>query len=196
MSAAVQVIAERGYQASTADEVSRRAGVSKGLLWHYFDDLEDLFEQTARRTLLVLRTAVAAAIDFEAPVPEVIRAAVHGAADLRRTHGPERHALQAILLNLRHPDGRLRFSVADYDDTYREQEAIFRRGQQAGDVRSNLDPRVLATTYQGAVDGMLAHLDAHPGTDAHHYADAVADVLLDGLRDAGGRGRGQNSATA
>jgi len=42
--AAVAVLAEVGYQATKADAIAARAGVSKGLLWHYFADLDDLME--------------------------------------------------------------------------------------------------------------------------------------------------------
>lgn len=179
--AAVAVLAEVGYQATKADAIAARAGVSKGLLWHYFADLDDLMETTARQTLLTLRSAVGAAIDLNAPAPQVIRAAIHGAADLRRTHGAERRAMQEIVLNLRTAGGGLRFGVEDFEDTYAQQAAIFARGQAEGDFRPELDPRLMAVTYQGAVDGMLNYLDAHPETDPERHADTVADVLLGGI---------------
>jgi AcrR family transcriptional regulator len=80
MSAAVRVLSTRGYQGSTANEIAALAGLSKGLLWHYFDDLDDLFESTARRALKILSSAAGAAIDLEAPAPVVIRSAIHAAA--------------------------------------------------------------------------------------------------------------------
>ncbi len=178
--AAVEVLAEQGFAGATADAIARRAGVSKGLLWHYFDDRDDLLEQTARRTLRTLLDAVGAVIDLAAPAPEVIRAALHGAADLRRTHGAERRAMNEIVLNLRQPDGSLRLGLSDYDDAYAAQADIFRRGQAEGDIRPDLDPMLLAVTYQGAVDSMLGYLDAHPDADADRHADTVADVLLGG----------------
>ncbi|MHA3702163.1 TetR/AcrR family transcriptional regulator [Jatrophihabitans sp. YIM 134969] len=180
--AAVEVLAEHGFGGASADAIARRAGISKGLLWHYFEDRDDLFEQTARRTLKTLLEAVGAAIDLTAPAPEVIRAAVHGAAGLRLTHGAERRAMNEIILNLRREDGSLRLGVTDFDDAYAAQAAIFRRGQAEGDIRPDLDPLVLAVTYQGAVDGMLGYLDAHPDADATSHADTVADVLLAGVR--------------
>ena len=66
MAAAVEVLATHGYGATTADAIARRAGVSKGLLWHYFADLDELLEMTARRTLKTLSAAAAAAIDLAA----------------------------------------------------------------------------------------------------------------------------------
>ena len=182
MAASVEVLAERGYAGATATAVARTAGVSKGLLWHYFEDLDDLFEQTAVRTLAKLAGAAGAAIDLTAPAPEVVRSAVHAAVGLRRTHGPERRAMNEIILNLRTPEGTPRLGLQHLDGLYSAQEGIFRRGQHDGAFRADLDPRLLAVTYQSAVDGMLGYLDAYPETDAARHADTVADVLLGGMR--------------
>ena len=177
----MSVLAEYGFAGATVDAIARRAGVSKGLMWHYFRDRDDLLEQTARQTLILLRETVGALIDLTAPAPEVIRAAIQGAASLRATHGAERRAMEEIVLNLRHEDGTLRFGLADYDDTYAQQAAIFRRGQNEGDFRADLDPLLLAVTYQGAVDSMLGYLDAHPDADPMRHATTVAEVLLGGV---------------
>lgn len=181
MAAAVEVLAAHGYRGASADAIARRAGVSKGLLWHYFDDLDDLFEKTAHRTLNLLRSTVGSTLDLDTPTPDVIRTAIRGAAGLGRTHGKERRALGEIVVNLRNEDGSLRLGQQDYEEMYGAQEAIFRRGQTDGYFRETLDPRLLAVTYQGAVDGMLGYLDGHPEIDADDYAATVASVLLDGI---------------
>lgn len=188
MAAAVEILAAQGFTGATADAIARRAGVSKGLLWHYFADVDELFEATARRTLSTLSVAVGASIDLAAPAPEVIRSAVHAAAAVRSTHGAERRAMREIILNLRTADGQPRLGQQDLADLYAAQEAIFRRGQQEGHFRDTLDPRLLAVTYQAAVDGMLGYLDAYPSTDATHHADTVVEVLLGGIaRESGAR---------
>jgi AcrR family transcriptional regulator len=42
--AAFEVFAEKGYAAARVDEVAKRAGVSKGLLYLYFETKEELFK--------------------------------------------------------------------------------------------------------------------------------------------------------
>lgn len=181
MAAAVDVLADHGYSGATADAIARRAGVSKGLLWHYFADLDELFETTARRTLNLLRSTVGSTLDLDARTPDVIRTAIRGAAALGRTHGKERRAIGEIVLNLRNANGSLRLGLQDYEEMYGAQEAIFKRGQADGYFRKTLDPRILAVTYQGAVDAMLGYLDGHPDIEANDYADTVATVLLNGI---------------
>lgn len=182
VAATVQVLAAHGFRGTTAEAIVSRARVSKGLLWQYFTDLDDLLEHTARHTLAALAQTVGGRIDLTAPAPAVVRAAIAQAAGILTTHPAERTALNEIVSNLRTADGALRLSLQDYEDLYAAQEAIFRRGQDDGDIRADLDPRVLAVTYQGAVDAMLGYLEEHPEIDADRYASTVADILLDGCR--------------
>ena len=46
--AALAVFAEKGFAAAKLDEIARRAGVSKGTLYLYFKDKEELFQAVVR----------------------------------------------------------------------------------------------------------------------------------------------------
>jgi AcrR family transcriptional regulator len=168
-------------------KIAQTAGVSKGLLWHYFRDDEDLMTQTARAALVSLRTAVADDLDLTAPVTSIIRSAIARAAQLSVTHPDELIAIEVIVANLRDADGRALLDLTDYDETYAQQEALFRRGQHEGSLRGD-DPHLMAVTYQGAVDTMLAYLRTHPDADPAHHAAALADLLLAGFAEPRGAG--------
>lgn len=177
----VEVLADEGYRGASLARIAKAAGVSKGLVSHYFSDRDTLMEQTAVATVAVVREGVAAEIDMSAPVPEVLRAAVHAASQLRRTRARELRAVDQIVHNLRDPDGSPRLDPRAYEETYRAQEGLFRRGQEEGSLRE-FDTRVMAVTYQGAVDTMIAYLDVHPEADAAMFADALVDLLLTAIR--------------
>jgi AcrR family transcriptional regulator len=49
--AALEVFAEKGFAAAKLDEIARRAGISKGTLYLYFKDKEDLFRAVIRDTV-------------------------------------------------------------------------------------------------------------------------------------------------
>ncbi len=51
-SAALELFVERGYAATRLDDVARRAGVSKGTLYLYFDSKEALFKAVVREGLV------------------------------------------------------------------------------------------------------------------------------------------------
>ena len=52
LTAALACFAERGFAATRLDEVARRAGVTKGTLYLYFDNKEDLFKAVVRQALV------------------------------------------------------------------------------------------------------------------------------------------------
>jgi AcrR family transcriptional regulator len=52
LDAALACFTEHGFAATRLDEVARRAGVTKGTLYLYFDNKEDLFKAVVRRTVI------------------------------------------------------------------------------------------------------------------------------------------------
>lgn len=178
--ATIAVVAARGYDGTSMARIAEQAEVSKGLISHYFADKDDLLARTVLITVAAIRDAIAGELDLSAPVPAVIRAAIRRVATLNRTHRDELTALNQITQNLRGSDGARRFSLADYEETYRAQETLFARGQAEGSLRP-FDTRIMAVTYQGALDTMLAYAEADPDADLEHHADALADILLVGI---------------
>ena len=178
--ATVEVVARYGYDGASLVRVAEQAGVSKGLVSHYFGSKDDLMAEAVTGTVRALREFVAAQLDLSAPVPEVIRAALRRAADLHRTHRAELTAMEQIVHGLRLPDGSPRLGPADYEETHEAQRRLFARGQAEGSLRP-VDVHVLAVVYQGAVDTMLGHAATHPDADLDRFADTLADVLLGGI---------------
>jgi AcrR family transcriptional regulator len=72
--AAMAVFAERGFAAAKLDDIARRAGVSKGALYLYFETKEDLFRavvaQAIAPNILAVRAMVAA---HPGPLADLLR---------------------------------------------------------------------------------------------------------------------------
>ena len=81
IAAALEEFADKGFAGAKLDDIARRAGVSKGSLYLYFETKEDIFRAVARaasaRNLEAIRTTVKA---FEGPLwqlaPAVLTSAV------------------------------------------------------------------------------------------------------------------------
>ncbi|MBF5001624.1 TetR family transcriptional regulator [Nocardia sp. BSTN01] len=179
--AAIEIVGRDGLAAATADAIARAAGVSKGLLWHYFTDFDDLMAHAARRAFTSLEAVVAADIDRDADVDDLLRAAIRRAAQLPATHGAELRTIRQIVLDLGAFGGGAALRDREYRALYARQATLLRRGQEQGQLRADLDPHLLAVTYQGMVDSMLEYLDTNPDIDPLSYADHIADVLLAGI---------------
>ncbi len=51
MDAALFLFADRGFHATTISEIAEKAGISKGLMYNYFDGKEDLLGEIIRKSL-------------------------------------------------------------------------------------------------------------------------------------------------
>lgn len=72
--AALEVFAEKGFAAAKLEEIAKRAGVSKGTLYLYFKDKEELFRAVVRDTIAPnVETLRAAIIQTGLPFAELIR---------------------------------------------------------------------------------------------------------------------------
>lgn len=79
MNAALDVFAERGFAGTRLEEVARRAGVSKGTVYLYFDSKEALFKASVEAAITpALEAAEALAADSTKPPAEALRCFVFG----------------------------------------------------------------------------------------------------------------------
>jgi len=73
IAAALSVFAERGFAAARMEEIARRAGISKGTLYLYFETKQDMFRAVVREVVVpnigaVQQAALAADLPFAAIV--------------------------------------------------------------------------------------------------------------------------------
>lgn len=61
--AAVTLIAEQGFSATTVDEIAERAGVAKGTVYYNFKSKTELFEELLRHGVSLLTASLQAAAD-------------------------------------------------------------------------------------------------------------------------------------
>jgi AcrR family transcriptional regulator len=70
---ALEVFAEKGFAAARLDEIARRSGVSKGTLYLYFDDKEQLFRAVVRDSIAPNVEAITSAIAaLDTPFAQIV----------------------------------------------------------------------------------------------------------------------------
>lgn len=69
--AASQVFAESGYDGARVDEIARRAGVNKALIYYYYDNKESLlsllFQETRDAVFALLDSSAMTSMDYSSP---------------------------------------------------------------------------------------------------------------------------------
>jgi len=74
LAAAIELFVERGFAATRLEDVARRAGVSKGTLYLYYTNKEDLFKAVVRQSIVpTLGDAETSVAEFDGHSAELLR---------------------------------------------------------------------------------------------------------------------------
>lgn len=74
---AAEVIASEGVSAASMDRIARQAGVSKSLIYAYFENNAELLRELLQRELRRLRRLQAQAAETTSSFPDMVRAVTH-----------------------------------------------------------------------------------------------------------------------
>lgn len=140
--AAFEVFVEKGFASARIDDVTRRAGVSKGLLYRYFESKEALLKAVVKSTL---EQQLDSAEAMDADPGESARALMRGPLVQLFQSLPKNKttiALNALLLaeNVRHPDIASfywEFEIKRVLDVF---SGLLDRGIKQGEFPKNLPP--------------------------------------------------------
>lgn len=184
--AALEVFAERGFAAARLDEIARRAGVSKGTLYLYFRDKEDLFRAVVRDTIAPNIEAIRAAVGtVELPFAEVVRIVFARFAE-KTAEAPIGQVAKIVVGESRNfPE----LAKVWHDEIASKAIGLIarlvERAQARGEVRPG-DPRLHAFTLMGPmVLGMLWRETLQPvggePLDIEQLASQHGETVLAGL---------------
>jgi TetR/AcrR family transcriptional regulator, fatty acid metabolism regulator protein len=149
--AAVRVFAEKGYHGCRIADVARQAGVAYGLVYHYFQNKEALLESVFAEQWTIFMNALRAMSEGPGGAAEQLAGVCRFAIDVYRT-APA--AVRVLLLEVsRAPDAfRAGSTRQAFQDAIGIVAGIVRRGQERGEVRSDVDPVVAAAGLLGALE--------------------------------------------
>ena len=181
LQAAVRVFARRGFHAARVGDIAEEAGVAHGLLYHYFSSKEEVLETIFRETWADLLAAVRDVEESGEPAREQLRQV---AAILLRSwrHDPD---LVRVLVRGVTRSSELDHRVGDVGDAFAAIERIVRRGQEAGDLRPELDARLASVVFYGAIEeiltGWVLELLPDGDEDVARAEKTVVEILAGGL---------------
>ena len=183
LGAALELIAERGFRASSLQAIGERAGYSRGLVSHRFGSKEGLLRQLVTRMLDRWATDVRGpavgsrvGIDALAAVAGVHRKAIEQTPDGVR-------ALYMLLFESLVDMPGLKKEMARLDRELREgTERSLRAGVKAGKVRADVDVRAQAALFLAVLRGItLQWLIAPDALDLEHVYRGLEAWLAHGL---------------
>lgn len=167
--AAIALLADRGYQATTFEAICRTAGLSsKRLITYHFTSKDDLFAAVAEHVVGEAEAAMRPALDAASGPRRILTALIRANIGFVSSHLGEIRALQQIILN----GGRA--WDHHHDDSVERLAGLFAEGQRTGEFRPG-DPHLLAVSLRACLDAVYGPLAA--GTDPGACADQLADLF-------------------
>jgi TetR/AcrR family fatty acid metabolism transcriptional regulator len=183
--AAVKVFAEKGYHGCRIADVAKQAGVAYGLVYHYFQNKDELLESVFAEQWTIFINALKAISDGPGTAPEQLAGMCRFAVDVFRT-APA--AVRVLLLEItRTPSGYRGGSTRQtFEAALTIVAEVVRRGQERGEVRAGADPMVAAAGVLGAIEltltGMVVGLLGGVSDDEiERVKQGVVDLVLAGL---------------
>lgn len=180
--AALDAFASHGFDGASYNQIIEKAGISKGAMYYYFDDKEDLYATVVRHELEEVLQQFHDLPEVTS-VDEFWRMLVDL---LHQTQAfvvaePKKMMLLRSLMKQR-AEGRRNPIIKDlYEMGERFSEQMLQKGQAVGAVRTDLPFGLmvrLVTALDDAGDAwMIDNLDMNSVNDLGHYAGVFTDLL-------------------
>jgi AcrR family transcriptional regulator len=179
LSAAIDLLAERGYSGFSVEGIVERTGVAKTTLYRHWPTRDDLL------------AAVIARLDGGGPLPDTgsvrqdLRDLLARRVQAARTPQWERCMPALVEAAARHPE--LAGLIARLTTQILGQiEILLGRGMERGELRRDLDPRLAASAIIGPI--VFRRLLLHEAPTVERVSNVI-DLLMHGIaaqREAGG----------
>lgn len=172
--AALDVFAEKGFAAAKLDEIARRAGVSKGTLYLYFSDKQELFRAVVRSAVVPNMEALTVAVaETDRELADVVRGFLAQFAD-----NAERLPIGAVAKMVIGESRNFPELARVWHDEVASKaigaiSALIERAQRRGEVRKG-DPRLYAMSLIGPM--VLGALWQHTLVPAGGHPIALAEL--------------------
>jgi AcrR family transcriptional regulator len=187
LAAALEVFAERGFHSARLEEVAKRAGVSKGALYLYFETKADLFRAVVSDAISPnierVKAMATGAVGFE-------QAARTGIGMLARTVVTDRRITGVVKLVIaesrNHPELATIWHETVVEPGIQMMSGLIVEAQKRGEIRPG-DPRLYAFSLMGPmVLSMVWRETFEPigaaPVDVVKLADQHLDTILRGMR--------------
>jgi TetR/AcrR family transcriptional regulator, fatty acid metabolism regulator protein len=151
LEAAVRAFARRGYHGCRVSDVAREAGVAYGLVYHYYGSKEALLDAIFRQTWGAMLATINAVEELDDPAREKVRKVTE---IVLRTWRRDPDLVRVLVREVTRSSHVQRESD-EIELAFAALQRIVADGQAGGDFRTDLDARLTATIWYGALEEIL-----------------------------------------
>ena len=180
LAAAARLFAERGFDATSVQQVVEAAGVTKGAFYYYFASKDDVLEEIYGRLLALQEERLQSFLDAPGGADVRLRGA---AVDVVLTAFEHLDAFVVFVRSFDRLDAAhqrsLRARRRRYHDRFR---GLVEQGQADGTFRGDVSADVAVHAFLGAAHAIPNWFRPRGPLSLGEVAEQLADLLLLGLR--------------
>ncbi|GAB4569064.1 MAG: hypothetical protein Tsb0020_23040 [Haliangiales bacterium] len=197
LDAAESVFADKGFDRATMDDIASEAELSKGTLYLYFKNKDDLLMSLASRSI----EAVVEDLEAIARAPHSAGVALRAVLRKQAAHLTSRPQMFRIMIG-QFLDGVELDTTLPSFNCHRDLigrimavvASLIKRGKQDGTMRVDIDPvQMAAQLWSGVIGAVLMHLNAERMAcrmpypiDFAHFVDGFIETICCGLHPTNG----------
>ncbi|WP_369138365.1 TetR/AcrR family transcriptional regulator [Modestobacter versicolor] len=189
---AVAVFNERGYEATSMDELAGRLGVTKSAIYHHVPSKGELLRLALDRALDALFAVLDEPGATSGPAIDRLEHVVRGSVRVLTGQLP----FVTLLLRVRgntEVETRALQRRREFDRVVTD---LVRAAEEQGDVRPDVDPAVTSRLLFGTVNSLTEWYRPGRGLDADALADALVTTTFSGLRTSAPRAAARPAGSA
>lgn len=179
VAAAIALFQEKGYHATSMQDIANAVGLQKGSLYHYITGKQDLLAMIYQGVISQYNNRLSEIRQLPLPAGQRIEMAIRQHIRIIAEH------LGMLTIFLREsyalsPGQRalVQAEISRYNQMFEE---LYAEGVQSGEVR-DLDPKLVTRTVLGACNWLYRWYRPDGKRSIDELADFMVDVLLNGIR--------------
>ena len=172
------VIARKGIDETTIQDIADEAGIAKGTVYLYFRDRDELFAKTANRAFEKLVAELEPTFNAPGPFADRLLAVV-----LRqlRFFDDNRMLFRASLALSHREAGLHKPKLGSFAQYAARLEKMFVDAKESGEMRE-LDPLAISAMYRDCLRGLIVRrIEQKPRTTREEDAQFIVSILLRGI---------------
>jgi AcrR family transcriptional regulator len=180
LNAARSLFAEKGFEATSVQEIVESAGVTKGAMYHYFASKDDLLYEIYHRLLMMQTRRLEQFAAGKGTAGERLRAAAVDVIDTSFLHLDELTVFfRSMHLLTQEKRKTVRAERRRYHERFR---ALVEEGQATGIFRGDVPADIVVQFFFGTVHQLSTWYHPNGPLATHEVSEYYVSLLLDGLQ--------------
>lgn len=179
LDAAAEIFREKGYEATSTQDIAEAVGLLKGSLYYYIDSKEDLLfaiiDEAYKGALATLERSKA----LQGNALQKLRWIIESHVDYFTTNQVKMAVLFRDFRSL--SEERQQIIAGEGDQYLEEVRSLIRQGQAEGVVAPDIDPRLTSLGVTGMVNSLSQWYDPSGPSTPAELSQAFARLVIAGL---------------